>query len=111
MQIAIPAMGRQGLLEKAADHFGRCDAYTVVDEKGKLLSVLDNDSVHGGRNRVSCGISQSAGNRYIALQGVGSSRSGAMPTTWHSCICCRWRYGSGTFYKMAKRIPFARDCG
>ncbi len=46
MKIVIPTDGRQGLGEKIAKHFGRCNTYTFVDENGKILEIIDNTSRH-----------------------------------------------------------------
>lgn len=48
MKIVIPTEGKNGLKEKLADHFGRCQTYTFVDETGKVLEVINNTSEHMG---------------------------------------------------------------
>ena len=48
MIIAIPTNGHQGLKEQVAEHFGRCYTYTLIDENGKLLKIIDNTSEHMG---------------------------------------------------------------
>jgi predicted Fe-Mo cluster-binding NifX family protein len=40
MRIAIPSEGEKGLEETVALHFGRCPAYTVLDEEGRFVEVL-----------------------------------------------------------------------
>ncbi len=48
MKIVIPTDGRNGLKDAVAQHFGRCSTYTFLDEKGKLLEIIDNSSEHMG---------------------------------------------------------------
>ncbi len=48
MKIAIPTMGKKGLEEIVSEHFGRCDTYTFLDEKGNILEIIDNSSSHNG---------------------------------------------------------------
>ena len=48
MRIAIPTEGKMGLEESVAYHFGRGETYTVLDENGKLIEVIDNESEHMG---------------------------------------------------------------
>ncbi len=48
MRIAIPTHGKEGLKEKVAMHFGRCETYTVLDESKNIIAILDNNSSHNG---------------------------------------------------------------
>jgi len=48
MKIAVPTLGKKGLEEKVSDHFGRCDTYTLLDDNGQLLEIIDNTSSHNG---------------------------------------------------------------
>lgn len=48
MLIAVPTNGKKGLDERVAEHFGRCETYTLLDENGKLAEVIDNTSEHMG---------------------------------------------------------------
>jgi predicted Fe-Mo cluster-binding NifX family protein len=48
IKIGIPTEDKKGLNSKLAGHFGRCNAYTFLDEKGKVLEVIDNTSEHIG---------------------------------------------------------------
>jgi len=48
MIIAIPTEGDQGIEEKVSEHFGRCNTYTLIDDKGNLLQVIPNTSSHKG---------------------------------------------------------------
>ncbi|MCD6590904.1 MAG: NifB/NifX family molybdenum-iron cluster-binding protein [Candidatus Aenigmarchaeota archaeon] len=50
MKIAIPTDGKNGLDERVAYHFGRCATYTILDEEGNVVEIIDNTSEHfGGR--------------------------------------------------------------
>ncbi|MCU0679242.1 MAG: NifB/NifX family molybdenum-iron cluster-binding protein [Planctomycetes bacterium] len=48
MKIVIPTDGRQGLAEKVADHFGRSQTYTFLNEKGEVIEIVKNTSEHMG---------------------------------------------------------------
>lgn len=48
MRIAIPTCDKKGLKDEVAEHFGRCATYTLVDEKGKLIEIIENTSEHMG---------------------------------------------------------------
>ena len=48
MRIVIPTDNRKGLSDKVAEHFGRCNTYTFLDEKGKLIEIIENTSEHMG---------------------------------------------------------------
>lgn len=48
MKIVIPTGGKNGLDDKIAEHFGRCNTYTFLDENGEVLEIIDNTSEHMG---------------------------------------------------------------
>jgi len=48
MKIVIPTDDKKGLNDKIAEHFGRCNTYTFLDENGKVLEIIDNTSEHMG---------------------------------------------------------------
>jgi len=48
MKIAIPTDDKKGLDGKVAEHFGRCLAYTFLDEDGNVIEIIDNTSEHMG---------------------------------------------------------------
>ena len=48
MKIIIPTNGKKGMQDMVAEHFGRCQTYTLLDEKGNLLKIIDNISEHMG---------------------------------------------------------------
>ena len=50
MKIVIPTNNKKGLNDKVADHFGRCLTYTFLNEKGKVIEIIDNTSEHMGGN-------------------------------------------------------------
>ena len=50
MKIVIPTNNKKGLEDEVAEHFGRCNTYTFLNEKGDVLEIIDNTSEHmGGR--------------------------------------------------------------
>ena len=48
MKIVIPTNSKKGLDDKIADHFGRCQTYTFLNEKGKIIEIINNTSEHMG---------------------------------------------------------------
>ena len=48
MKIVIPTDSKKGLDDKIAEHFGRCETYTFLNEEGKVLEIIDNISEHMG---------------------------------------------------------------
>ncbi len=48
MKIVIPTEDKKGINDRIADHFGRCNTYTFLDEKGKVVEIVDNTSEHMG---------------------------------------------------------------
>ncbi|MEA3230118.1 MAG: NifB/NifX family molybdenum-iron cluster-binding protein [archaeon] len=48
MRIVIPTDDKEGLEGAAAEHFGRCNTYTFLDENGSVLEIIDNTSEHMG---------------------------------------------------------------
>jgi len=48
VKIVIPTDGKNGLTEKIAEHFGRCNTYTFLNKEGEVLEIIDNTSEHMG---------------------------------------------------------------
>ena len=48
MKIVIPTDNKKGLNDTVAEHFGRCNTYTFLDEKGNILKIVKNTSEHMG---------------------------------------------------------------
>jgi len=48
IKIVIPTDNNKGLEGNVALHFGRCNTYTFLDEKGKVLEIIKNTSEHIG---------------------------------------------------------------
>lgn len=48
MRIAIPTDDEKGLESRIAEHFGRANYYTFLDENGKLIEIIDNTSEDKG---------------------------------------------------------------
>ena len=47
-KIVIPTDSEKGLNDIVAEHFGRCNTYTFLDEKGKVIEIINNISGHMG---------------------------------------------------------------
>jgi len=48
MKIIVPTDNKKGMQDMVAEHFGRCQTYTLLDEKGNVLEIIDNTSEHMG---------------------------------------------------------------
>ena len=48
MKIVIPTDNKNGLTATVAEHFGRCNTYTFLDDEGKVVKIIDNTSEHMG---------------------------------------------------------------
>jgi len=48
IKIVIPTNNNNGLDDDVAEHFGRCNTYTFLDEEGNVLEIIDNTSEHMG---------------------------------------------------------------
>jgi len=48
LKIVIPTDDQNGLNEKVAQHFGRCNTYTFLNEKGEVVETIKNTSEHMG---------------------------------------------------------------
>ncbi|MBN1923165.1 MAG: NifB/NifX family molybdenum-iron cluster-binding protein [Nanoarchaeota archaeon] len=48
MLIIVPTNDRKGLSAEVAEHFGRCRTYTLINEQGNVIKVVDNTSEHMG---------------------------------------------------------------
>jgi len=48
MKLVIPTNDKRGLKDTVAEHFGRCNTYTFLDDKGKVIEIIDNTSEHMG---------------------------------------------------------------
>jgi len=46
MKIVIPTNNKKGFDDEVAEHFGRCQTYTFLNEKGKVLEIIDNIGEH-----------------------------------------------------------------
>jgi len=67
----IPTNGRKGLNESVAEHFGRCQTYTFLDEKGNFLECIDNTSEHMGGSGLPPELMREHGADVLLCKGLG----------------------------------------
>lgn len=48
MKIVIPTNNKKGINDIVTEHFGRCNTYTFLDDKGEVIEIIDNTSEHMG---------------------------------------------------------------
>ena len=71
MKIAIPTLGEKGLDEIVSQHFGRCETYTILDEKGLLIKIIENISSHNGGQGLPPELLQKNGINVLLCKGIG----------------------------------------
>jgi len=71
MRIVIPTDNRKDLSDKIAEHFGRCNAYTFLDEKGKLIEIIENTSEHMGGVGLPAELLKDHGANVLLCKGLG----------------------------------------
>ncbi|HRW58533.1 MAG TPA: NifB/NifX family molybdenum-iron cluster-binding protein [Chlamydiales bacterium] len=71
MIIAVPTLGDKGLKEQVAEHFGRSVTYTLLDEKGTLIKIIENKGSHHGGGQYPAEILKSHGVTVLLCKGLG----------------------------------------
>lgn len=72
MKIVIPTSNRKGLDDSIAEHFGRCQSYTFLDENGKVIEIIDNTSEHMGGMGLPPELMKKHGANVLLCRGLGS---------------------------------------
>jgi len=71
MKIVIPTNGKRGLDDTVAEHFGRCNTYTFLDEKGNVAEIIDNTSEHMGGSGLPPELMKKHGANILLCKGLG----------------------------------------
>jgi predicted Fe-Mo cluster-binding NifX family protein len=71
MKIVIPTEGKKGLEDNIAEHFGRCNTYTFIDEKGKIIEIIGNTSEHMGGIELPPELMKKHGADILLCKGLG----------------------------------------
>jgi len=71
MRIVIPTDNKKGLNNKVAEHFGRCNTYTFLDEKGKVIEIIENTSEHMGGKGLPTELMKEHGANVLLCKGLG----------------------------------------
>jgi len=71
MIIAIPTDGKRGLEESVAEHFGRCETYTFLDEEGGVIEIIENIGEHKGGTELPPEIIKKHGANVVLCKGIG----------------------------------------
>ena len=72
MKIVIPTDNKTGLDDKIAEHFGRCQTYTFLNEKGEILEIIENTSEHNGGQGLPPELMKKHGADILLCKGLGS---------------------------------------
>jgi len=72
MKIVIPTNSKKGLDDQVADHFGRCNTYTFLDENENVLEIIDNISEHNGGTELPPELMKKYGADILLCKGLGS---------------------------------------
>jgi len=71
MKIVIPTDSKKGLNDRVAEHFGRCNTYTFLDEKGSVIEIIDNTSEHMGGTGLPPELMKKHGADILLCRGLG----------------------------------------
>ena len=71
MRIAIPTNGKKGLDDTVAQHFGRSQTYTILDENGKIVEIIDNTAEHTESGKVPPELLKDHGTNIILCRDLG----------------------------------------
>ena len=71
MKIVIPTNSEKGLDDTTAEHFGRCNTYTFLDEKGNVIEVITNTSEHMGGTGLPPELMKKHGADVLLCKGLG----------------------------------------
>ncbi|MCK5475292.1 MAG: NifB/NifX family molybdenum-iron cluster-binding protein [Candidatus Pacebacteria bacterium] len=71
MKIVIPTNSEKGLDDTTAEHFGRCNTYTFLDEKGNVIEVIANTSEHMGGTGLPPELMKKHGADVLLCKGLG----------------------------------------
>jgi predicted Fe-Mo cluster-binding NifX family protein len=71
MKIVIPTDNKKGLNDTVAQHFGRCKTYTFLDEKGRVLEIINNISEHMGGSGLPPELMKKHGANVLLCKGLG----------------------------------------
>jgi len=71
IKIVIPTNDNKGLNDNVAEHFGRCNTYTFLDKKGKVIEIIDNTSEHMGGLGLPPELMKKHGANILLCSGLG----------------------------------------
>lgn len=71
IKIAIPTNSNAGLHDEVAEHFGRCNTYTILSENGELIEVINNTSEHMGGKGLPPEVIRNAGGNILLCNELG----------------------------------------
>ena len=69
--IVVPTNGKKGLNDTVAEHFGRCQTYTFLDEKGNFVETIENTSEHMGGIGLPPELMKKHGAKILLCNGLG----------------------------------------
>lgn len=71
MKIVIPTNDKKGLEDGVAEHFGRCETYTFLDENGGVVEIIKNTSEHMGGAGLPPELMKKHGADVLLCRGLG----------------------------------------
>ena len=72
MKIVIPTNNEKGLNDTVAEHFGRCNTYTFLDENGSIIEIIANTSEHMGGTGLPPELMKKHEANILLCKGLGS---------------------------------------
>lgn len=71
MKIVIPTDNKKGLDDTVAEHFGRCQTYTFLNENCKIIEIINNTSEHMGGIGLPPEVMKKHGADVLLCRGLG----------------------------------------
>jgi predicted Fe-Mo cluster-binding NifX family protein len=71
IKIVAPTNNNKGLNDNVAEHFGRCNTYTFLDENGDVIEVIKNTSEHMGGIGLPPELMKKHGANILLCRGLG----------------------------------------
>ncbi len=71
MILAIPTNDKKGLTSLVAEHFGRCRTYTLINDAGRVVKIIENKGSHMGGIKQPPEIIKESGANALTCRGIG----------------------------------------
>ncbi len=115
MKIVFPTESKDGFGAKIAEHFGRCQTYTFLDEKGSIAEVIANTSEHMGGTGLPPKLMKKHGANALVCRGIGPKAISLCNELGINVFICKASTVRGAFdewkQSRAKEAEMEDSCG